>query len=79
MSKVNIGNFMIKFLAPRNFYYIRNIGPYMGDTALFEGLFHQVQMWMKENNIPFTSDMEAITLYHDDPQEVPPEKQRISV
>ncbi len=62
----------------RTLAYVSNVGPYMGNAALFERLFSQVLSWMQLHNL--ASEMtEAITVYHDDPKTTPPEKHRISV
>jgi AraC family transcriptional regulator len=65
-------------LPKRSLAYIRNVGPYMGDAKLFARLFERVMGLLKERNV-MRPDMEAITVYHDDPETVPVEKQRISV
>lgn len=62
----------------RTFAYVRHMGPYMGDTALFASLFEQVTTWMKKKDL-FMPDTEAISIYHDDPKHVPVDQQRISV
>lgn len=64
--------------AKRTLAYIRHVGPYAGDSGLFERLFSQVVSSLEGRNL-LRSDMEAITVYHDDPESVPVEKQRISV
>jgi AraC family transcriptional regulator len=68
----------IQTLPRRYFAYVRNIGPYMGDTELFGRLFHQVIGWLNTKDL-MQPGMEAISIYHDHPEEVPPEKYRISV
>lgn len=65
-------------LPKRTLAYIRNIGPYMGDTELFKRLFNKVSGSLAKRNL-FGPNSEAITVYHDDPETVAPEKQRISV
>ena len=65
-------------LPQRKFAFVRHVGPYMGDTALFERLFNRVHGWLHSKDLMFEG-MEAITVYHDDPETVAPEKQRISV
>lgn len=62
----------------RTLAYVRNIGPYKGNTELFEKLFGHVTNSLAKRNL-IGPDMEAITVYHDDPEAVAPEKQRISV
>ncbi len=64
---------------PKKFLvFARHVGPYQGDTKLFERLFNQVLAWIKKNNL-FNAGMEAISVYHDDPESVPVREQRISV
>ena len=62
----------------RTFAYIRNVGPYMGDQALFTRLFSKVVHWARVKNL-MRPELETITIYHDDPEAVPAENQRISV
>lgn len=50
----------------------------MGDTVLFERLFSQVFEWLQEKDL-LQPDVESISVYHDDPDKVPAEEQRISV
>ena len=63
----------------RNFAYIGHTGPYMGNPALFERLFLKVQDWANPQGFMNIPDLEAISIYHDSPELVPEEKQRISV
>lgn len=62
----------------RNLAYISHVGPYMGNTELFEKLFKQVMGWLYAKDL-INADMEAITVYHDYPESVPEGEQRISV
>ncbi len=62
----------------RTFAYIRNVGPYMGDTTLFERLFQKVLDWMTPKGL-LQPTSESISIYHDDPEKVPVANQRISV
>jgi AraC family transcriptional regulator len=50
----------------------------MGDQALFERLFSRIIKWVRIQNL-MSADLETITIYHDDPEAVPAEEQRISV
>jgi AraC family transcriptional regulator len=65
-------------LPKRTFAYIRNVGPYMGDTKLFERLFNEVIGYLSPNQL-LSPTSECISLYHDDPESVPVDQQRISV
>ncbi len=76
--KITAAEFKTVFSPMRTLAYIRNVGPYMGDTQLFERLFSQVLDWVQAKGL-VRYDMESIAVYHDDPETVPPEEQRISV
>lgn len=65
-------------LPERTLAYVRNVGPYAGDAALFERLFGRVMESLGPRNL-MGPDTQAITVYHDDPESVPVEEQRISV
>jgi AraC family transcriptional regulator len=71
--------FKIVEFPKRRFAYIGHVGPYKGNSKLFEELFNKVQKWAKPQGFMNIPDMEAITIYHDHPDLVPEEKQRISV
>jgi AraC family transcriptional regulator len=73
-----ISNIRITDLPKRTLAYVRNVGPYMGDTELFGRLFNQVNEWAASKG-HMTEKTEAISVYHDDPYTVPMDKQRISV
>ena len=65
-------------LPKRTFAYVRNVGPYKGDTELFARLFKEVTDFLMPKNL-MTPSSECLTIYHDDPETVPQEDQRISV
>lgn len=71
-------SFRVVEMPARQLAYLRHVGPYMGDTELFERLFSQVFEWLLAKGIN-QPDMESISVYHDDPDKVPAEQQRISV
>lgn len=73
------GKFTVTQFPKRTFAYVRNVGPYMGDSALFERLFNQVMAWAGPKGLMQRPGMESISVYHDDPEKVPAEKSRISV
>ena len=70
--------FKIVELPKRTFAYVRNVGPYKGDTELFGRLFNKVINWMKPKGLLLPTS-ECISIYHDDPDTVPVNEQRISV
>jgi len=71
--------FKIVEFPKRRFAYVRHVGPYQGRPELFEQLFNKVSEWATPQGFMNIPDMEAITIYHDSPELVPEEKQRISV
>ncbi len=73
-----VSNIRIVKKPERTLAYVMNVGPYMGDQALFERLFSKVLRWTRRRGL-MKSDLEAISIYHDDPKKVAPGKQRISV
>jgi AraC family transcriptional regulator len=70
--------FQVVDMPVRQLAYVRHVGPYMGNTTLFEKLFNQVIGWLQAKDL-MRPDMESISVYHDDPETVPMEKHRISV
>lgn len=73
-----VSNIRIVKKPERTLAFVSNTGPYMGDQALFERLFSRVLRWTRRRGL-MRSDLEAISIYHDDPEQVAPEDQRISV
>ena len=65
-------------LPKRTFAHVRNVGPYQGDAQLFARLFNEVTTWLMPKNLLLPTS-ECISMYHDDPETVPVEQQRISV
>lgn len=65
-------------LPKRTLAYVRHVGPYTGDSELFGRLFGVVSSSLGARDL-LNKGAEAITVYHDDPESVPVEKQRISV
>jgi AraC family transcriptional regulator len=69
----------VKELPELNVAYIRHIGPYAGDSALFEGLFTKLMKWAGPRGLLRFPETKALTVYHDDPNITEEEKLRISV
>jgi AraC family transcriptional regulator len=59
--------------------YVRHIGPYAGDEALFGRLFGRLFQWAGAHGVLSNPDLKVLTIYHDDPDITEPEKLRISV
>ncbi len=62
----------------RQIAYIRHIGPYFGDEALFRSLFERLYKWAAPRKLIDESTLNY-SLYHDDPAITDPEKLRLSV
>jgi len=59
--------------------YIRHTGPYMGDGELFGRLFGKLMQWAGPRGLLASPDFKCLTIYHDDPELVEQDKQRISI
>ena len=59
--------------------YIRHIGPYKGDTALFSDLFNRLFTWAGARNLLRFPETKVIAVYHDDPDLTDESKLRTSV
>ncbi len=62
----------------REIAYIRHIGPYFNDEALFCSLFEKLFRWAVPRKL-VTEDTRNYCIYHDDPAITEPEKLRLSV
>jgi AraC family transcriptional regulator len=68
----------LKTLAPCKVAYVRHVGPYAGDSKLFESLFNKLFAWAGARELIKPEAMSLI-IYHDSPELVAPEKLRTSV
>ena len=68
----------VRQAAARTLAYVRHIGPYAGDAALFQRLFGKVFAWAGPRGL-MGPDAEVLSIYHDNPEITPPEHLRISV
>lgn len=59
--------------------YIRHIGPYQGNAALFEGLFNQLFAWAGPRGILDKKDFKTAIVYHDDVNVANQSKLRTSI
>ncbi len=59
--------------------YIRHIGPYQGDSALFENLFGRLCAWAGARDLFREPGVRMLAVYHDNPDITEPEKLRVSV
>lgn len=64
---------------PRTVAYLRHVGPYAGDSALFQRLWETMMTWAAPRGLFRPPETEMITVYHDDPEVTAPENLRLSV
>lgn len=69
----------VKELPEMTVAYVRHIGPYQGDSKLFEGLFTRLGAWMQARGLFAQPDVKALAVYHDAPEITPADKLRLSV
>ena len=58
--------------------YIRHIGPYKGDSALFESLFIKLMTWAGPSGLLRFPETQVLSVYHDDPDITDEDKLRTS-
>ncbi len=59
--------------------YIRHVGPYAGDTKLFEGLFTKLMTWAGSRQLLNFPKTQCISIYHDNPSITDDDKLRLDV
>jgi len=79
MNSVKPHSINVKELAARQVAYVRHVGSYAGDEALFGRLFSTVTNWAGVRGILHRPDVEYLAIYHDDPEVTVPDQLRISV
>ncbi len=70
-------NIEIKEMPDFPVVYVRNVGPYKGDSNLFEDLFNRLMIWAGPRGL-FLPDAKMMAVYHDDPKVTEEEKLRVS-
>lgn len=68
----------VKELPEMNVAYVRHIGPYKGNEALFEGLFTKLMKWAGPRGL-MTESTQCLAVYHDDPDLTDDEKLRLDI
>jgi AraC family transcriptional regulator len=58
--------------------YVRHIGPYKGDSELFEGLIGKLMKWAGPRGLLRFPETQLLTVYHDDPKITDEDKLRTS-
>ena len=79
MSNVQAQSIEVRDLPAKHLAYIRYVGPYAGDNALFERLFAKVFAWARARDLMVPGQSEVIAVYHDDPGITAQDKLRVSV
>jgi len=58
----------VKEMPELNVAYVRHIGPYQGDSELFESLFDKLMKWAGPRGLLRFPETQVLTVYHDDPK-----------
>ncbi|MBN2411526.1 AraC family transcriptional regulator [candidate division KSB1 bacterium] len=69
----------VKHMPEFHVAYIRYIGPYKGNTALFENLFGRLFKWAGPRDLIKHPETKVLCVYHDDPEITEEAKLRTSV
>lgn len=69
----------VKDLQEMNVAYVRHIGPYKGDEALFNNLFEKLFSWAGARNLCNFPETKVLSIYHDNPEITEESKLRTSV
>lgn len=59
--------------------YVRHIGPYKGNSQLFEDLFSKLTTWAGPRGLLDQPDLKFLNIYHDDPEITDENNLRLSV
>lgn len=69
----------VEELKPFTVAYVRHIGPYKGDSNLFEGLFNKLFTWAGPRGLINHPETKVMAVYHDNPEITSEELLRTSV
>ena len=69
----------VKDLPETHIAYIRHVGAYQGDEALFTTIFGKLMKWAGPRGLLRFPETKTLTVYHDNPGITETDKQRISV
>lgn len=72
-------NLEVKELPAMTVAYVRHIGPYQGDSALFGHLFNKLMTWAGPRELLRFPETQALAVYYDDPEITSDEKLRVDV
>ena len=77
-SKIKALKVDVKELLDMHVAYVRHIGPYKGDAALFENLFNKLFTWAGPRDLLRFPETKIMSVYHDDPEITDESKLRTS-
>ena len=69
----------VKEMPEFNVAYVRHIGPYQGNGALFEGLINKLMTWAGPRGLVRFPETQLLAVYHDDPNITEADKLRTSI
>jgi AraC family transcriptional regulator len=69
----------VETLADMTVAYVRHVGPYQGDVALFERLWGTLMKWAGPRGLLQQPDVKMLSVYHDSPEITDDDKLRTSV
>jgi AraC family transcriptional regulator len=69
----------VKELDPVHVAYVRHVGPYKGDAALFGRLWGQIMKWAAPRGLIQPETTKCLSVYHDDPEITDDDKLRVSI
>lgn len=69
MKETNLkANVEVKEMPEMHIAYLRHIGPYKGDQALFGRLFNKLMTWAGPRGLLTSPETKVLTIYHDNPE-----------
>jgi AraC family transcriptional regulator len=69
----------VRTFEPMTLAYVRHVGPYQGDGALFEQLWNRLMSWAGPRDLVVPGTTTFLTIYHDSPEITDDDKLRLSV
>lgn len=78
MNKQEV-NVEVKEVEAMTVAYVRHVGPYAGDSALFEGLYKKLYQWAGPRGLLNFPETKCLSIYHDNPEITDEDKLRISI
>ena len=77
-KKVCARSIDVRDLPAKTLAYVRHVGPYAGDAALFGRLWEELSRWALPRGLFQPPQTEIMTVYHDDPEITREDQLRIS-